>query len=65
VPVQQLPIFTEDVRNLITARIPIFVDKPGAAGVTLPLILALEGPPGMKDKGGKEKKRKEKKRKKA
>lgn len=47
IPMEKLAISTEDVCNLIDERIPIFVDKPNAAQVTVPLILALEGPPGM------------------
>jgi hypothetical protein len=46
VKVTTVPVFFNDIENLIKARIPIFVDKPEAATVTLPLLLALEGPSG-------------------
>lgn len=48
--IQKIPICPEDISNLITARIPIFVDKPGAAEATVPIIMALEGPPGISNR---------------
>ncbi len=44
-----LPISAGDIQNVINARIPLHMRKDGddQAQVTIPIVLALEGPPGL------------------